>query len=51
MPILSGVAGNALASSTPDVVDAGAPVLGAAPIHEPLVSLAVDPADPSELES
>jgi len=49
MPILSGVAGNALASSTPDVVDAGAPVLGAAPIHEPLVSLAPEPADSSEL--
>ena len=46
MPILSGVAGNCLASSTPDAVVAGAPVLGAAPIHEPLVSLAVDPADP-----
>lgn len=48
MPILSGVSGNCLVSMSPDIVDAGASPLGAAPIHEPLGSLATDPADPAD---
>jgi hypothetical protein len=50
MPILSGVSGNALAGS-PNLVDAEVQPLGAAPLHEPLVSLTVDPVNPLEPEA